>query len=153
ACVTMLALYLGLSLSYSFRLKREPLVDVFVLAALFSMRLAVGMIVTDVRFSPWLLVFSMFLFLSLSTAKRQTEITRMVAHGHQEAPGRGYRSSDAPLVLAVGIGAMMATVLIMIIYLIEDAIPAGFYEHPSLLWAFPPVMFLWLARIWLLCHR
>jgi 4-hydroxybenzoate polyprenyltransferase len=52
---------------------------VFILATLFSMRLALGTVVTDVRFSPWLFVFSMFLFLSLSAAKRQTEITRMVA--------------------------------------------------------------------------
>jgi hypothetical protein len=61
------------------RLKREPVIDVFILATLFSMRLALGTVVTDVRLSPWLFVFSMFLFLSLSAAKRQTEITRMVA--------------------------------------------------------------------------
>jgi hypothetical protein len=67
----------------------------------------------------------MFLFLSLSTAKRQTEITRMVAHGLEGTPGRGYRASDAPLMLSLGVGAMMATVLIMVIYLVEDAFPTG----------------------------
>jgi hypothetical protein len=48
---------------------------------------------------------------------------------------------------------MMATVLIMVIYLVEDAFPAGYYKHPHCLWGFPLVIFLWLARIWLLCHR
>jgi 4-hydroxybenzoate polyprenyltransferase len=104
-------------------------------------------------FSPWLFVFSMFMFLSLSTAKRQTEITRMVAHGLNETPGRGYRASDAPLILSLGVGTMMATVLIMVIYLVEDAFPTGFYKHPHFLWSFPLIIFLWLARIWLLCHR
>ncbi len=153
ACVATLALYLAISLAYSFRLKREPIIDVFVLASLFSMRLALGVVVANVVFSPWLFVFSMFIFLSLSAAKRQTEITRMVAHGLSETPGRGYRASDAPLVLALGVAMMVATVLIMVIYLVEDAFPAGFYKHPYFLWAFPLVLFLWLARIWLLCHR
>jgi 4-hydroxybenzoate polyprenyltransferase len=153
ACVGMLALYLALSLSYSFRLKREPIVDVFALATLFTMRLALGMVVIDVRFSPWLLVFSMFLFLSLSSAKRQTEIVRMVAHGHEKTPGRGYRAADGPLLLALGVGTMMATVLIMVIYLVEDAFPAGFYSRPVFLWGFPAIIFLWMSRIWLLCHR
>ena len=47
----------------------------------------------------------------------------------------------------------MATVLIMVIYLVEDAFPTGFYSHPNFLWSFPVIIFLWLARIWLLCHR
>lgn len=152
-CVAMLGLYLVLSLSYSFRLKREPIVDVFLLASLFTMRLALGVVVTGVEFSAWLIVFSMFIFLSLSLAKRQTEITRMVAHGQDRAPGRGYRASDAPFVLATGVATMMATVLIMVIYLIEDAFPTGFYKHPDFLWGFAVIVFLWLARIWLLCHR
>ncbi len=152
-CVAMLTLYLILSLSYSFRLKREPIIDVFLLATLFTMRLATGVVVTEVAFSPWLLVFSMFVFLSLSLAKRQTEITRMVAHGQEAAPGRGYKASDAPFLLATGAATMMATVLIMVIYLIEDAFPRGFYKHPDFLWGFAVIIFLWLARVWLLCHR
>lgn len=152
-CFVMLALYLVVSLAYSFRLKREPIVDVFVLASMFTMRLALGLVVANVLFSPWLFVFSMFIFLSLSAAKRQTEIKRMVSHGLTHAPGRGYRAGDAPLVLALGVGAMVATVLVMVIYLVQDAFPQGFYKHPYFLWGFPMIVFLWLARIWLLCNR
>ena len=152
-CAALLTLYLILSLSYSFRLKREPIIDVFVLATLFTMRLAIGIVATGVAFSPWLLVFSMFIFLSLSLAKRQTEILRMPAHGQEEAPGRGYKASDAPFVLATGVASMMATVLILIIYLIDDAFPKGFYKHPDFLWGLAAIIFLWLARVWLLCHR
>jgi hypothetical protein len=110
-------------------------------------------VATHVAFSPWLLVFSMFIFLSLSLAKRQTEIIRMAAHGQEEVRGRGYKASDAPFVLATGIASMMATVLILIIYLIDDAFPKGFYKHPDFLWGLAAIIFLWLARVWLLCHR
>jgi 4-hydroxybenzoate polyprenyltransferase len=153
ACAAMMALYLATSLAYSFWLKREPIVDVLVLASLFTMRLGLGVVVTGVVFSPWLFVFSMFIFLSLSAAKRQTEIARMVAHGLRETPGRGYRADDGPLVLTIGVGAMLATVLVMVIYLIADAFPESFYRHSGFLWGFPIVIFVWLARIWLLCHR
>jgi 4-hydroxybenzoate polyprenyltransferase len=153
ACVGVLTLYLGVSLVYSFWLKREPLVDIVVLASLFTIRLALGLVVTGVVFSSWLFVFSMFIFLSLSAAKRQTEIIRMVAHGLSRTPGRGYRAEDGPLVLSLGVGAMIATVLVMVIYLVADAFPEGFYRHPFFLWGFPIIIFLWLSRIWLLCHR
>jgi len=152
-CVLALLIYLALSLSYSFRLKREPMVDVVMLASMFTMRLAIGLVVTQVAFSPWLFVFSMFIFLSLSTAKRHTEIVRMVAHGMTATPGRGYRAGDAPLVLALGVGSMVATTLIMVIYLVQEAFPAHVYRHPAPLWGLPMIVFLWMARIWLLCHR
>ncbi|MEJ0050526.1 MAG: UbiA family prenyltransferase [Methylovirgula sp.] len=153
ACVAVLTLYLFAGLAYSFWLKREPIIDVLMLAALYTVRLGLGVVVTKVVFSPWLFVFSMFIFLSLSAAKRQTEITRMITHGLRETPGRGYRAEDGPLVLTIGVGAMLATVLVMVIYLIADAFPESFYKHSAFLWGFPLVIFLWLARIWLLCHR
>ena len=43
-CATVLALYALLSLAYSFRLKREPIIDVLVLATLFTVRLAAGVV-------------------------------------------------------------------------------------------------------------
>ena len=55
--------------------------------------------------------------------------------------------------MTIGVGAMLATVLVMVIYLIADAFPESFYKHSAFLWGFPIVIFLWLSRIWLLCHR
>jgi 4-hydroxybenzoate polyprenyltransferase len=151
--IAVLGLYLALSTAYLLRLKREPIVDALALASLFTLRLGLGVAVTHVRFSPWLFVFSMFVFLSLSLAKRCTEISRAAAHGRERILGRGYRPSDEPLVLAMGVAAMFGATLIMVIYLISDAFPAGYYAHPVFLWVFPVVLFMWLARVWLLCHR
>ena len=41
----------------------------------------------------------------------------------------------------------------MILYLINEAFGATFYRSPSLLWALPAILFLWLSRIWLLVGR
>lgn len=151
--LTILAVYVVASLVYSFFLKRVPILDVLVLASLFTLRLGLGIVVVDVRLSPWLLVFSMFLFLSLSMAKRHTEVLRLGERGIQAMPGRGYVAADAPLTLGLGLAAMLGAVLIFTMYLIEDAFPRELYRDPSWLWIIPSALFLFLGRVWLLSQR
>ena len=145
--VAVLALYLAGTLSYSSGLKRVPILDVFILAALFTLRLGFGIVLADVKISPWLLVFSMFVFGSLSMAKRHTEVLRLAEHGLNSTAGRGYRLSDAPLTLGLGLASMLGAIFIMVLYLIEDAFPRGFYSSPAFLWAVPAILFLFLGRI------
>jgi 4-hydroxybenzoate polyprenyltransferase len=148
----MLAIYIAIALSYTFYWKRVPVADIFVIAGLFTFRIALGILILDVRISPWLLVFSMFVFLSLSAAKRHTELLRSKGRG-SPIPGRGYLRGDAELLLALGIAAMLGAVLINIMYLLEDAFPRTVYSNTDWLWTIPPILFLFLGRIWLLSHR
>jgi hypothetical protein len=60
---------------------------------------------------------------------------------------------DAPLVLALGTAAFLGAVLILILYLIEDAFPQTFYSHPQYLWGLPGVLFIFFSRIWLAAQR
>lgn len=154
--VMVLACYLALTLGYSFAFKRKPVLDAFVLAVLFTLRLVLGIVAVGVPPSPWLLVFSMFLFTSLSFAKRQTEVQRTLELGKdigQKIAGRGYFAADLPFILGMGIASGMASVLIMVLYLTNDALFADFYGNAIWLWAIPPALFLWLSRIWMICQR
>jgi 4-hydroxybenzoate polyprenyltransferase len=151
--LAMLGLYVVLALSYSFAWKRVAILDVFILACLFTLRLSFGIVLTDVRLSPWLLVFSMFLFVSLSMAKRHTELLHLADRGLESTRGRGYIAGDAPLTLGMGLASMFGALLIMVVYLIEDAFPRGVYGNPSYLWAIPFILFLFIGRIWLLSQR
>ena len=36
---------------------------------------------------------------------------------------------------------------------LEEVFPAGAYRQPVALWAAPPLLFLWIGRIWLLANR
>jgi 4-hydroxybenzoate polyprenyltransferase len=148
-----IAVYAAVTLSYSFALKRLPILDVLILAALFTLRLGLGIALTDVRLSPWLLTFSMFAFLSLSLAKRYTEIASAAKLGSTTIPGRGYLTVDAPLVLGLGTTSALCAVLIMILYLIEDAFPQAFYANPAWLWFLPAILFLFFGRVWLVAQR
>jgi 4-hydroxybenzoate polyprenyltransferase len=145
--------YVTLTLAYSLRLKRVPILDVFLLAVLFTLRLVYGIQLAAVPVSPWLLVFSMFIFTSLSVAKRQTEVTRNGALGRDQVNGRGYMAKDSPLLFGLGLATAAGAVLIMVLYLIHEAFGATFYKTPVVLWCLPAILFLWLGRIWLLVGR
>ena len=145
--------YLVLTLAYSIHLKRLPIVDVTVLATLFTLRIMVGIAAAKVFASPWLLVFSMALFASLSIAKRYTEIQRAASKSEAHVPGRGYITADAPLVLGLGLATGTASVVILVLFLIFDALERDIYGNAHWLWLFPVFIFLWLGRIWLICQR
>ncbi len=149
--MAMIAVYVVIALSYTYYWKRVPIADIFVIAGLFTFRIALGILILDVRISPWLLVFSMFLFLSLSAAKRHTELLRTKGKG--AIPGRGYVRGDTPLLLGLGLAAMLGAVFINIEYLLVDAFPRTVYGNTDWLWTIPPILFLFLGRIWLLSQR
>lgn len=145
--------YVAVTLAYTLVLKRKPIIDGFTLASLFTLRLGIGVLASQAPPSPWLLVFSMFLFASLSFAKRHTEVAGVIERGGTDVRGRGYRTVDLPLILALGVSSGMCAVFIMVLYIIEDAFRQSFYGNPLWLWGFPIVLFLFISRVWLMCQR
>ena len=153
AFAAALALYLVLTLAYSFGLKQLPLLDVFVIGMLFVLRIVMGTAVLGLAYSPWLLTFSGAFFLSLALAKRHVEVVRADRADADDVIGRGYRGADWPLTLSFGVGAGLISIVIMLLYLANDATPSGFYANPHWLYAVPALMTVWLMRLWLLSHR
>jgi 4-hydroxybenzoate polyprenyltransferase len=149
---TLLA-YLVITLAYSLGLKRIPLLDVFIIGTLFTLRLVMGSAVIGIGYSPWLLSFALSFFLSLALAKRHGEVLGASRNNVEDIAGRGYRGDDWPLTLAFGIGAGLVSVIIMLLYMTNDAAPSGFYAHAEWLYAMPAIISLWLMRIWLLSNR
>jgi 4-hydroxybenzoate polyprenyltransferase/phosphoserine phosphatase len=149
---TLLA-YTLLTVAYSLSLKRVPILDVMVLAGLFTLRLVLGTVAAAVAPSPWLLVFSMFLFGSLCFAKRFIEVERWKERGEARVASRGYEAADSPLLFALGIGTGIASTLTIVLYVIFDAFRHDLYGNPNWLWAFPVILFLWCCRIWLAAAR
>ena len=95
--------YFAGTLAYSLALKREPMLDVLMLAGLFTVRVFAGAMVLAGPVSFWLLTFSMFLFLSLALVKRYGELAELARTRSAETiPGRGYAPSELPLLLGLG---------------------------------------------------
>ena len=148
----MLLLYTVTTLAYSLHLKRLPLIDVLVLAALYTLRIGAGAVATGVDLSNWLLAISIFLFLSLALVKRCAELEELVDDSRVLAPGRGYQGSDLPSLRAMGLSAGFLAVLVLALY-IDSQNSRALYAHPDWLWAAAPVLLLWLMRIWLKTGR
>ena len=139
--------------AYSFGLKRVPFLDTFIIGSLFTIRVLLGIAAAAVAPSAWLLTFAMFFFFSLATAKRHTELRRAEKHVLKHLDGRGYNIEDQAVMLAFGVASAMASVLIVVIYLVGEVLARGIYRQPEWLWAEPIVIFLFVVRIWLLSHR
>ena len=71
--LAILGAYLLINLAYSLRLKTVPVVDVFIIASGFILRLLAGTVAVGIAPSHWLLLTGMFVALFLGFAKRKAE--------------------------------------------------------------------------------
>jgi 4-hydroxybenzoate polyprenyltransferase/phosphoserine phosphatase len=149
--LTLLA-YLGLTISYSFYFKRIMLIDVLLLASLYTIRIVAGAYAIEVPLSSWLLGFSMFIFLSLALVKRCTELMAMQRLSRETMKGRDYHVSDYPMLSMMGVASGYISILVLALF-ISSPETAGKYTYPVLLWLLCPLMAYWVSRLWLKTSR
>jgi 4-hydroxybenzoate polyprenyltransferase len=150
----VLALYFVLTSSYSLYLKRFVLVDVIVLAQLYTVRVYAGGAATGIVPSHWLLTFSLFMFLSLALMKRFTEIKFKLVKQDEDIGirGRGYRTTDAEHIASIGSSSGLIGVLVLALYISGKEV-LELYSRPEVLWVVCPVMLYWITRAWMLTYR
>jgi 4-hydroxybenzoate polyprenyltransferase len=144
--------YVVLTLAYSLYLKRKLLIDVIVLGGLYTIRVLAGIAATAATYSPWLLMFSLFLFLSLATVKRCSELIARRNAGKAPPPGRGYLAEDLAVLLPLGAASGFTAVLVVALYLSSDEIRV-LYAHPNRMWLICPLLVYWISRLLLLSNR
>ena len=150
--LAVLAIYYLTSCAYSLILKRLLVVDICTLAALYTQRMIGGAAATGVLVSPWLLVFSAFLFLSLAAMKRQTELVDGVKSGREKTAGRVYEVHDLPIVAGMSIASGYIAVLVLALYINSPAVQEV-YRSPWILFGVCPVLLFWISRLVLIAHR
>jgi 4-hydroxybenzoate polyprenyltransferase len=148
-----LGLYFILSTSYSMYFKRKLLVDVIVLAGLYTLRILAGGAAAQVDVSPWMLAFSIFMFLSLAFAKRFTELAALRDRSETELRGRGYMIEDLDIIQTVGPCSGYLAVLVFAMYIYSSELVTKLYHNPLLLWLLCPLMLYWITRVWFLARR
>jgi 4-hydroxybenzoate polyprenyltransferase len=150
--LTLLLLYVGLTTAYSTYLKRIVVLDVLLLAGLYTLRVLAGITASGVRFSTWLLAFSTFLFLSLAFLKRHGELAALAADTVPGTRRRGYLPQDLEWVRTMGATSGYLAVLVLALYLNSDEV-VKLYGHPAVLFLVCPLLLFWTGRMWLLAHR
>lgn len=147
-----LVFYFIVTCAYSWGLKRLILVDCLTLAVLYTLRIVAGAAAAGMSLSFWLLAFSIFLFLSLAFVKRYAELEVQLLNGKEKAHGRGYYTSDAPLIQTLGITSGYASVLVLALYLNSDAV-LKLYRTPEFVWGAVPILLFWVSSMWMQAHR
>ena len=150
--VLTLVIYIVTTFAYSIYLKRVVLVDVTLLAMLYTLRIIAGAFALQVEPSSWLLAFSLFLFLSLALIKRYSELLEAHESGVIWIAGRGYKSTDLRLLMSLGTAAGCVSVLVLALYLDSDQVKV-LYSRPFILWLLCPLQLYWIARMWMQAER
>lgn len=148
----VLLLYVLGTLSYTFRLKSVAMVDVIMLASLFTVRVIAGAAAISVDLSFWLMAFSVFVFLSLAMVKRVSELLNLKTNSKIAAKGRGYYVHDIQILKSMGGSSGYLAVLVLALY-VNSAEVTQLYSSPKILWLALPVLLYWISRIWLVTAR
>lgn len=143
----LLGLYLVATLLYSSWLKAVPILDIMVIAVLYTLRVIAGGLAIPVPLSFWILVLSLFLFLSLAVCKRFVELQMVAREQQSMAKARGYRVEDRPLLLALGTASGFMAVLVLALYLNSREV-GELYRHPETLWLLCLIFLYWIGYLW-----
>lgn len=143
--------YMAITTAYSFRLKAVMVGDAVVLASLYTIRIWIGGVAIGVPLSFWLLLFSVFLFLSLAYLKRYIEM-RDAIDPDRLLSGRGYVGSDLDVVMMSGVSSGMVAILVLALFA-HDPATAAHYAAPELLWLLCLPLMYWINRIWMMARR
>ena len=148
----VLVAYFLVTNAYTFLLKRKMIIDVVVLAGLYTVRVLGGAAAIGVPLSEWLLAFSMFIFLGLALVKRHSEMAVRFANGLPDPTNRDYRSTDLSLLISLASAAGFSAIIVLSLYLSSPTV-RELYHHPKALWLVIPVMLHWISRVIMLSHR
>jgi 4-hydroxybenzoate polyprenyltransferase len=150
--LAVLLIYLAITTAYSVFLKQIVLVDVIVLAGLYTIRVIAGAVVVKVEPSFWLLAFSMFLFTSLSLVKRCSELVTLREKQVRSSKGRDYKVADLEYLTTMGTSSGYVAVMVIALYINDDAVRV-LYSKPQMLWFLCPLLLYWVSRMWIKTGR
>ena len=150
--IVCLLVYFAVTSAYSLGLKRLLLIDCLTLAMLYTLRIVAGAAAAHMDLSFWLLAFSVFLFLSLAFVKRYAELEVQLQQDNEKVHGRGYYTSDAPLIQTLGVTSGFAAVVVLALYLNSNAV-VQLYRSPEIVWGAVPVVLFWVSWMWMQAHR
>lgn len=150
--ILVLAIYLVTTLAYSLYLKRQVFIDVIVLGGLYTLRVLGGLAAITSSTSQWLLMFSLFLFLSLAIVKRCTELIQRRVAGKTTTMGRGYRVEDLAVLFPFAAASGYSAVLVFTLYMSSPQ-EVALYNHPHRLWLIGPLLVYWISRVQIIANR
>jgi 4-hydroxybenzoate polyprenyltransferase len=134
----ILALYMLLNLAYSMRLKHVVILDVFIIAAGFMLRILAGTVGLDIAPSQWLLICGLMLALFLGFTKRRAELYALNGNGSMH---RKVLNLYQPVLLDKMIVVTATSVILTYSLYTMSAETVQYHHTRSLIYTVPFVMY------------
>jgi len=139
-----------MNLAYSFRLKHVVLLDVFIIAAGFMLRILAGTLGVGIPPSQWLLLCGLMVTLFLGFAKRRAEILALT---DDKASHRKVLEHYSPVMLDNMIGVTAAGLIMSYSLYTMSSETIRIHDTANLVYTVPFVMYGVFRYIYLLHHQ
>lgn len=120
--------YAAINLLYSFRLKRVVLIDLFVIATGFILRILAGGYAIDVKVSSWLIMTTLFLSIFLGVAKRRSEFV-LVNDVSEETTRKVLSDYDLGLIDQILSISAASVIITYALYAVSDRTVRAFHTE------------------------
>lgn len=136
-------LYLSLNILYTFHFKKKFLIDIIFLVTFYMLRMYIGSIVSDTLVSDWLILFSIFFFMSLAFLKRANDVYK---YSSISSFNRNYKLKDFNFLKNLSTLSGFLTIIIFIFY-INSPKASYIYENTYLLYPIPIVLIIFFILL------
>ena len=143
--------YFVLTLSYSFKLKHEVVIDVLCLAAGFVVRVIAGCLAIPVEISPWIIFCTFNLALFVALCKRRAELLELGENAGTRKVLAGYTVDMLDTFIAIAAGLTIISYSLYTFNAPRTAAMGGLSQTPLMMSSIPFVVY-GVFRYLLLAH-
>nr|WP_314497650.1 decaprenyl-phosphate phosphoribosyltransferase [uncultured Chryseobacterium sp.] len=139
---TIIGIYFVMNLAYTFRLKHVPIIDIFIIATGFVLRVQAGGYITGILISQWATLLTFVLALVLAIGKRRGELINAQVSGKTRKALDGYNVQFADIALSISV---TLAIICYLMFTLSPEVQARF--HPRVFYTVIFVVFAFLRYL------
>jgi len=123
---TIIGLYIVINIAYTFKLKHVPIIDIFIIALGFVLRVLAGGYITGIGISQWAILLTFVLALVLAIGKRRGELINAQVSGKTRKALDGYNVQFADIALSISV---TLAIVCYLMFTLSPEVQARFHER------------------------
>lgn len=122
----IIGFYFVMNLAYTFKLKHVPIIDIFIIATGFVLRVLAGGYITSIKISQWAVLLTFVLALVLAIGKRRGELINAQVSGKTRRALDGYNVQFADITLSISV---TLAIICYLMFTLSPEVQAKFHER------------------------
>jgi decaprenyl-phosphate phosphoribosyltransferase len=122
----IIGFYFVMNLAYTFKLKHVPIIDIFIIATGFVLRVLAGGYITGIKISQWAVLLTFVLALVLAIGKRRGELINAQVSGKTRRALDGYNVQFADITLSISV---TLAIICYLMFTLSPEVQAKFHER------------------------